>query len=171
MKLNVVEDSSEMELIQTIQGYSGYQTTKNRGQSDKRLREYLVEKFTQLQLNFQNISDHVASQGQYDVVEIINRLIRQLKVLSITFNSPSYNNSSFFNHSNISSNILSKLYKYESQIKHYLFILTDEINEFKKIDEVSEAHEFLRYLFNVIDDLNQIIVEREFLLVDTNDVM
>lgn len=161
--------SLEEELIQSIRGYSGYQKTESREKTDKRLREYLASEIKQIEKVFLKISKRVTKQGNLTIADSINRLINQLKNLIETLNNPTYNNSPFFNSTLVNSNILSQLYEYESLLTHHISILTDEVSELQKIDEISETNEFLNHLFDVVDNLNQIIMEREFLLARGSD--
>ena len=156
--------SLEEELIQSIRGYSGYQKVESREKTDKKLREYLASEIKKIEKLFHKISNRVSKQGNINVADTIDKLISQLKNLIEALNKPTYNNSSFFNHVPFDSSMLSQLYQFESLLKHHITILTEEVTELEKIEEFSETDEFLNHLFDVIDNLNQIIMEREFLL-------
>ena len=156
----------EEELIQSIQGYSGYQKVESREITDKRLREYLVSEITKTEKLFLEISYRITNPA---ISDTLNKLINQLKNLIETLTRPTYNNSPLFNHAALNSNTLSQLYQYESLLKHHVAILTDEIPDLETIEEISETNEFLNHLFDVIDNLNQILMEREYLLIGGND--
>lgn len=161
--------SLEKELIQSIKGYSGYQTIKDREKTDKRLREHLLKEIKQIEKSFRKISNRIAKQGNTNIADTINKLINQLKNLIETLNKPSYNNSPFFSHPNLNSDTLLQLYRFESQLRKQVIILADEATELEKIEEPTETSEFLNHLFDVFDNLNQIIMEREFILAGGND--
>ena len=156
--------SLDKELIKTIRGYSGYEKTETREETDQRLREYMASQIEHIGIIFQNLSTRIEQEGNDNVAHSIKRLIKQLKILIQTLNQPSYNNSTFFNLSKVNSGVLSQLYEYESQIKNQVDILTDEVYELEKIDESTDTNELINHLFDVVDNLNQMIMEREFLL-------
>lgn len=151
-------------LIEAIRGYDGYQKTETRGKSDQRLREHMASQIERISKDFDRLSAKIQQQGNEEIARSLMRLITQLKVLINTLNRPSYNNSSFFNLVEVNSGVLSQLYEYESKIQHQVEILTDEVTELENIREISETDEFVRHFFDVVDNLNQIIMEREFLL-------
>jgi hypothetical protein len=156
--------SFDKELIKTIRGYSGYEKTETREETDQRLREYMASQIEHIGIIFQKLSTRIEQEGNDNVARSIKRLINQLKILIQTLNQPSYNNSTFFNLSEVNSGVLSQLYEYESQIKNQVDILTDEVYELEKIDESADTNELINHLFDVVDNLNQMIMEREFLL-------
>lgn len=156
--------SPEAVLIQAIRGYSGYQKTETRQKTDKQLREYLSSEIKHIEKSFLKLSNRVEKQGYASIAQTINRLNKQIKSLIDTLNKPSYHNSPFFNYSRVTDDTLSQLYEYESQLKHQVDILNDEVSELEKIEEISETDAYLSHIFDVIDNLNQIIMEREFLL-------
>ncbi|MBD3291087.1 hypothetical protein GF337_19925 [candidate division KSB1 bacterium] len=156
--------SLDQELIKTIRGYSGYERTEWREKTDQRLREYMASQIQKIGSNFQNLSAHLQKFDNPDIARSIKRLIKQLKILIQSLHQPSYEKSSFFNLSEVNSGILTQLYEYESQIKHQVDILADEVSELENMDDVSDSGELINHLFDVVDNLNQSIMEREFLL-------
>lgn len=156
--------SLDQELIKTIRGYSGYEKTETRERTDQLLREYMASQIEQIGSIFQKLSSRIEKEGNEDIAHSVKRLIKQLKILIQTLNQPSYNNSTFFNLSEVNSGVLSQLYEYESQIKNQVDILTDEVYELENIDESADTNELINHLFDVVDNLNQMIMEREFLL-------
>ncbi len=156
--------SLDKELIKTIRGYSGYEKTEAREKTDQRLREHMSSQIEQIGIIFQKLSIRIEQEGDLDIAHSVNRLIKQLKILIETLNQPSYNNSPFFNLSEVNSGVLSQLYEYESQIKNQVDILTDEVYELENIEETPDKDELINHLFDVVDNLNQMIMEREFLL-------
>ena len=160
--------SLEDELIHSIRGYFGYKNIELREKTDRQLRKYLSSEIEKIKKSFLQISNRVSDDGKVTIADTINKLISQLKTLIETLNKPTYNNSSFFNHAAFNSDTLSQLYQYESLLKHHVSILTDEISDLEKIEKISETDEFLNHLFDVIDNLNQLIMEREFLLTSSD---
>jgi len=156
--------SPEAVLIQAIHGYSGYQKSETRQKTDKQLREYLSSEIQQIEQSFLKLSCRIEKQGYASIAQTVNRLNKQIKILIETLDKPSYHNSPFFNYSRVTDDTLARLYEYESQIKHQVEILNDEVSDLEKIEEISETDAYLSHLFDVIDNLNQIIMEREFLL-------
>ena len=162
--------SLEKELIQSIRGYTGYEKVETREKTDKRLREYLASEIKKIEKAVLRIAQRISKNGDSSISEAVNKLINRLKNLFETLNAPTYNSASFFNHSPINSETLMQLYEYESLLKHHVDILADEISEWENIEEISETDEFLNHLFDVIDNVNQILMEREFLITGENEM-
>lgn len=158
--------SLQEKLIRSIRGYVGYQTTKDRQRTDKRLRDYIVDELKQIEKSFVKILNRMTQQGHTQISEIINKLIHLLSNLLESLNKPSYYNSSFFNQTTLNENILNQIYQYESQLKYHLMILKDEVADLEKIERPADTIELLNHLFDVIDNLNHTIIEREFLLTN-----
>jgi len=162
--------SLEEELMQSIRGYSGYQKSEEREKTDKRLREYLASEIKKIEKIFLKFSIRISKQGNTEIADTINRLVKQLKILIESLDQPNYNVTSF-NHTSLNSDTLYQLYQYETLLKHHVDILTDEISEFERIEEISETDEFLNHLYDVIDNLQQILLEREYLLAGGSTVI
>lgn len=158
--------SLEKELVQSIDGYIGYQTVQSREKTDQRLREYLASEIKQAEKAFINLTNRLAGQTNAAISHNADKLVIQLNNLTQSLHKPAYNNSTFVH---LNSNMLSQLYHYELQLKNYVDILKDEVAELDTIEGNSEINELLNHLFDVVDNLNQNIMEREFLLAGGDD--
>ncbi len=164
MSFNDQGVSPEDELVRTVKGYGGYVKTDTRKDTDQRIREHLAAEIGKIEKSFTKISRRVANQGKAKLADTIGKLVEQLTNLIQSLNQPAYNNSSFFMYPKIDSELLSRLYLYESQLKYHVDILMEEVSQLESIEEDSEANDFLNHFFDVIDNINQIMIEREFLL-------
>jgi hypothetical protein len=159
---------AEQELIQSITGYAGYRSTAQRGTSDLRLREYLTSEIKQMAPRLETIAIRLAVDN-FKASLHVERLNKQLMGVIKSLRSPSYNDSTFFNHPRLDSDRLSDLYDSEARINDLVHYIASEIailDEEKNADDVSS---FLFQLFDAVDSLNHCLVEREFLLADTEE--
>jgi hypothetical protein len=168
MKINDQVASLEQDLIRSIEGYSGYQITKDRLKTDQRLRNYFTEKIKHIEQAFGKMSANKISNGSSTINETNNKVIKLLQELNETLHRPTYNNSSFFSKSSVDPETLTQLYQYESQFNERLNVLNDETKQLDQQPTTPTDSELFNYLFDVIDNLNQIIIQREFILAGGN---
>jgi len=153
-------------LANVISGYLGYQVPETRRMSDKRLREFLTQKLEQIEKDFSAFEHRYYQKNRGARLDIFNRISLSLKMLIQSLVQPSFNADQFFNRSGVHSDMLAQLYDYDIQLKNQIDILIDEINELDSIDGEYEIEEMMNHLYDLIDGANQILSEREFLMMD-----
>ncbi|MCI0496621.1 hypothetical protein L0Z72_16585 [candidate division KSB1 bacterium] len=157
--------SFENAIIESIEGYDGYQSPTVRSMTDNRLRDYLKNSLQKIQQDLSRLEPKMSQYENHEYSETFQRLISGLKIIIQSMNNPSYNNANFFRRSNLNPGILSQIYDFDSHLVDQVAIFLDELAALNQSGDESEIGDILNHLFDLIDRVNQTMSEREFLIL------
>jgi len=163
MALNDLSTLKE-ELFRTIGGYLGYQNIEARLKSDKIFRRFVADKMSVIKHDFLQASGRMNHAGKYRLSDSLNKLIGQIDNLIHCLSESSKNRPEFFAHAEVDRDTLEKLYSYDSQLTTNLDILKDESFVLTSNEEDSELRDCLNHLFDILDNLNLLLIEREYII-------
>ncbi|HEX9973540.1 MAG TPA: hypothetical protein VGD14_15825 [bacterium] len=157
--------SFEDALIKSISGYDGYQSPNVRSVTDNRFRDYLTNSLQKIQQELSRLEPKMSRFENHEYSETFHRLVSGLKIIIQSMNNPSYNNANFFRKSKLNPGILNQIYDFDSHLVDQVDILVDELEALNQSGDEAEIGDILKYLFDLIDGVNQTMSEREFLIL------
>lgn len=158
-------ESLENDLSNSIKGYNGYKIPADRSQSDKRLREFLSEKLQQVEIDLSQFEHRFYQNNKSANLSPFHRISLSLKMLIQSAIEPSPNDNHFFAQSKIMEDKITQLYEYDIQLVNQVDILIEEVKELENINGEYEIDEILNHFYDLIDGVNQILSERDFLIM------
>ena len=153
------------DLLRSISGYVGYQAPDARRKTDRRLREVLSEKLQQIEKDLSQFEHRFYQQNKSADLNPFHRISLSLKMLIQSLIETGTNNNQFFNQSKIDPDKITQLNDYDVQLVNQIDILVDEVKELDSIDGEYEIDEMLNHFYDLIDGINQILSERDFLIM------
>ncbi len=156
---------SEKDLRNSIKGYNGYEVPADRGESDKSLREFLSERLQQVEKALSSFEHSFYQNYKSANLSPFHRISLGLKMLIQSTILPLINNNNFFSTSKIAEDKIVQLNEYDIQLVNQVNILNDEIAALESINGEHEIDEILNHFYDLIDGANQILSEREFLIM------
>lgn len=162
---NLMADPAATELAQAIHGYDGYRAIQERRSNDLRLREFLNSKLNLLEEQITQLGFWLRHQANHNSFEIFDRIVLSLKMLAQSLTNPAYNSGSFFRQP-ISSARLNQIVEYDQHLASQIDVLLDETRNIEQTANDEDVEEILNHLYDLIDGVNQIWSEREFLILD-----
>lgn len=158
-------ESLENDLINSIGGYSGYKLPADRNKTDKRLREFLSEKLNQIEKDLSQFEHRFYQKNKNASLNPFHRISLSLNILIQSLLENSSNENLFFTQSKINHDKILQLYEFDVQLVNQVDILFDEVKELDNINGEYEIGEMLNHFYDLIDGVNQILSEREFLIL------
>jgi len=163
--LTQTNESLANDLNNLIKGYNGYKVPADRSQSDKRLREFLADKLQQVEIDLSQLEHRFYQNNKSANLSPFHRISLSLKMLIQSAIEPAPNNNHFFAQSKSTDDKITQLYEYDIQLVNQVDILTDEVKELENINGEYEIDQILNHFYDLIDGVNQILSEREFLIM------
>lgn len=155
----------ENDLLNSISGYSGYQVPQARRKTDRCLREFLSEKLHRIEKDLSRIEHRFYQQNKNASLNPFHRISLSLKLLIQSLIESFTNNNQFFNRSKIDPDKITQLNDYDVQLVNQVNILVDEVKELDNLEAEFEIDEMLNHFYDLIDRINQILSERNFLIM------
>jgi len=153
------------DLVNLISGYSGYKIPETRSKTDKRLREFLSAKVQRIEKDLSQFEHQFYQKNKSANLSPFHRISLSLKMLIQTLIEPSSNDNHFFTQSKENQEKITQLYEYDVQLVKQVDILVDEVKQLDNINGEYEIDEMLNHFYDLIDRVNQILSEREFLIM------
>jgi hypothetical protein len=157
--------SLENDLLNSISGYNGYQVPEARQKTDMRLREFLSEKLQRIEKDLSQFEHRFYQQNKNVNLNPFHRISLSLKMLIQSIIESSTNNDHFFSQSKIDSDKITQLNDYDVKLVNQVDILVDEVKELDNINGEYEIDEMLNHFYDLLDGINQILSERDFLIM------
>ncbi len=158
-------NNSVQEIAKTTKGYMGYEEPKKRQKTDRNFREFITSSLISVSERVPNSNGHVQKDFKPSHKKALGQISHSLKTVIESLKKPCYCNQSFFNKPNITSDQLQQLYDYDLDLKGQIGILNEESMQLKNIRDDHEISDALRHIYDIIDGINQILTEREFLIM------
>lgn len=152
-------------LTKSIPGFSGYMEREQRRGADKLLREFLSDEIDDIIERVERIASDWADEGDLDWVNDLERLSGRLNRAADDLRYADYGYSGFFDLVKIDEEDLHRFYEYDLSLRSFIADISDDVDALADAqdDEVEEA---LDELSADIDDLNEMIGEREAVATD-----
>lgn len=158
--------SFENAIIESIEGYEGYQSPNARSVTDNRLRDYVTKSLKQIHQELSPIASRLSQFKNHGLVETFQRLVSSIKMTMQSLNNPMYRKAGFFKKAKLNSDLLAQIQDFDAQIVEKVGIFQDEIEILNQADDECEVEDMLNHLFDLIDGINQNMSEREFLILE-----
>jgi len=158
-------ESLENDLTQSINGYVGYDIPGIRSKTDRNLKEFLFKKLQQAEKDLSLFEHQVYQQHKTANLNPFHRISLSLKMLIQSLNEPFPEDHQFFSETKINPDKISQLYEYDVQLVNQVEILLDEVQELDNINGEYEIDQALNHFYDLLDGINQLMSEREFLLM------
>jgi hypothetical protein len=158
-------ESFDKNLLNSISGYLGYNVPDTRRKTDTILKEFLSERLQQVEKDLSQFEHRFYQQHKTASLNPFHRISLSLKMLIQSLVERSSNDNSFFTQSKINPEKISQLYEYDTQLVSQVDILLDEVKDLDNLNGEYEIDEMLNHFYDLIDGVNQIFSEREFVIM------
>lgn len=160
------------DISQVIVGYNGYDNAANRIQSDKQIREHLVNEINMILSKLDSLPDAANGEDQNRLDELCKSTRRKLITISESLKSPTYGASSFFKDESIPSGRLARVYEFENEMLDDVSSLSEEVDSLGEKSMYKEVFEdYFLHIMDFIDGFNQALFERESLILGDDFMM
>jgi hypothetical protein len=152
-------------LAQHISGYTGYEKSEARSNSDTEIRNLLIDRIKELLALFAGDFDAAGEKEKTALAKRIDSTQRKLKIICDSLKAPTYLHGQFFLAGDVNNHRLERIYKIEWEMLEELVNIKEELTTFRSSlsEEIIKDH-FLQ-ISNFVDDLNQLLFEREALII------
>jgi len=165
---NVSASTSPLQVItQSIAGYSGYEQSLQRKDTDVNIRQHLQQRIRALLKILEKAPQALAPEDQEKLTELIKSTRRKLGTIYQSLATPTYLGTGFFSKEQLSPRRLERVYEFERVMLREVENLALELNTLNHhpLHKAMIEDHFL-HIQDCIDTFNQSLFEREALLLD-----
>ena len=157
------------ELKKSIDGYSGYSAPEERESTDKIFRKYLSTELHSVKNAVTQLKSQLNKNAHHKLTDIFQHVTSSLTTNTESLVNPCYYNHAFFSQPDLGAVQLNDLYDYDSHLQEQVHILKEETGQLIDQSETTEISELLNHFYNVIDGINQLLTEREFIIMGAEE--
>ncbi len=153
-------------LTNVISGYLGYELPEHREGTDSNFRTFLTAQLTTIVEQLVSAGKKQPKNANGGQPEITPQVIMSLKTIVRSLQEPCNSYHNFYVKKSVNQKTLTRLYDYDSQLYDQVSILADESLLFSERSTETDNGEALHHLYDLIDGINQILTEREFIILE-----
>ncbi len=153
-------------LAKSIPGFAGYLEREQRRGADKLLREFLADEIDQGVERLERIATAWSRAGHIDLLDDLEEVTGRLSRAADNLRFADYGYSGFFDLVKIDEEDLHRFYEYDLSLRSFIADIRDDIEELADASDVAEMEDRLVSLDEDIDELADMIEEREAVATD-----
>jgi methyl-accepting chemotaxis protein len=152
-------------LIEVIPGFSGYMEREERRGADKLLREFLADEIDDAGQAIERIATKWSKAGELDYLDDLEEIAGRLRRAGDDLRFADYGYSGFFDLVKINEDDLHRFYQYDTSLRSFIADIREDIDRLAEV-EADDIEDALADLDESVDDLNEMIEEREAVATD-----
>ncbi|NLO06024.1 MAG: hypothetical protein GX131_09395 [candidate division WS1 bacterium] len=152
-------------LIEVIPGFSGYMEREERRGADKLLREFLADEIDDAGQAIERIATKWSKAGELDYLDDLEEIAGRLRRAGDDLRFADYGYSGFFDLVKINEDDLHRFYQYDMSLRSFIADIREDIDRLAEV-EADDIEDALADLDESVDDLNEMIEEREAVATD-----
>lgn len=152
-------------LTKSIPGFAGYMEREQRRGADKLLREFLADEIDGIIERMERIATDWSNEGQLDYLDDLEQISGRLNRAADNLRYADYGYSGFFDLVKIGEEDLHRFYEYDLSLRSFIADISEDVDALAEATE-DEVEDALVDLDNDIDDLNEMIEDREAVATD-----
>ncbi len=157
-------------LQQELTSYVGYETVSARRQSDRCLRNRLLQIVRDIDIELETIPGVEGQTNRQRWQREFENTRRKLSLISASLEDPEYEDEAFFRDATLPTSRLQDLYHHEWILLNHLRLLLSEIHNSKTEPTSDSGEDIFIQIENLIDGFNQSLFEREALIISNTIV-
>ena len=152
-----------------VPGYAGYESPENRLGTDKRWRGHIWHDLKKSISLMVKPAVHLDPKATVELEQSVIKTQKKLQTLSDSLKRPTYRGASFFRRQSLPIGLLEEIYQHEATMINDLTALSFEVQHMRTVGNAAVIQDHLFHIKNLIDRINQLLFEREALILDSSD--
>ncbi|MGI5817225.1 MAG: hypothetical protein ACOX9R_03890 [Armatimonadota bacterium] len=152
-------------LMNVIPGFAGYSEREERRGADKLLRDFLADEIDGIVERIERIATTWSKAGALEYIDDLEQTSGRLNRAADKLRYADYGYSGFFDLVKINEEDLHRFYEYDLSLRSFIADVSDDVDVLADA-EVDEVEDALADLDESIDELNDMIEDREAVATD-----
>ncbi len=141
-------------ILYSLPLFKGYLERENRRESDRILREYIVENLLALKEKLLSITDSYLKKYGLESMNKINKLVNEIEALKNKIEFAPHGYSAFFDTTKIDTSHLDRIYEMDNEILNYVNNMVKKIDS---IDSMPDRKSSETLLKNILLDVKNVV--------------